>query len=232
MDSQQLPEPMLTTAPESAEALSSIPLIRTDLADSNGAAPPAHADGSGEIDLSFNIEIQEIVEAIHEGISTLSDSINSLGSFSISQALTTGIIAAAAAFLFNWLNWKIEKRNQAVESAGRTLIDMIKKLETQSIEYWLQDAAKINSTIRKSNEIFLKSGLTQIRSQSALLIRLGGWDANSKISVKLNAFLQEIFEKTTNGEFESGSRTSDPIRASGISSSCSKIMAEISNAIH
>jgi hypothetical protein len=157
-------------------------------------------------------------------------SIEASSSFSFYLVCASAIVAAAAAFLFNLLNWLIDNRLRAKISIRDKLLSQLQELESTAIDYWLSEPGELDEKASKKMEIQLKAKLQQIRTQSHLLESyLYFWQRDQKQS--LTIFLNEIYDDVTGAEFESSTRVSNPSIATRVSTKCSKISAIIATAI-
>lgn len=198
--------------------------VTPDSVDISGTA------GSGEIQTTF-LNIESLASILEKNSLLLEDAIRSTANTPISSITVGALIGAFAAFVFNYINWIIDRRHRRIESLAVGLSNLICDIEDESITYWIQDANQMSEIERKKSEIIIKSKALSIRVQSDNFCdaffrkKSKRLESFAAVSMKFN---DDLYELATGGDFESATRLAEPATASKISNICNAFLGQIS----
>ena len=149
----------------------------------------------------------------------------------IGFAIFVAFIGAFSAFLFNFLHWRVTQKRQDMTSLGQNLIDLIDRLETLSVEYWVasyDDSAKDALSV---SEVHIKTLLRQINKYEIVLSNGLRGKKYSDVRLKLNEFSSEIYDLVTGDGFESTTREPSKMKAIKIARECSDARVAVSSTL-
>jgi len=143
------------------------------------------------------------------------------------------LVGAMSAFFFNWIQWKLSKRKELISNISFTLIHAIEDYKDVAVNYWMQDYNSKRSFDSSISEIKIKSSFLQINAFSNSLkchiekskIRKDKYKNEREIIMK---YVDDIYEITQGGDFESVNRKSDKELSTRINSKCTKLITTVS----
>lgn len=189
---------------------------------------------------------QDISTAIGEMNSKLNGSINDLSTTLTSAihqlndqstlekllfAMFVVFIGALSAYIFNHLHWRYVQNKQNTSSMGKSLIELIDKLEILSVKYWVQEYCTDDSEDHCISEIEIKTLLRQIGKYTTAFNKSMKCRDSSKKAEMLTDFVSEAYDLITGDGFESATRAPSKPKATKIARECSDARVVILSAI-
>jgi hypothetical protein len=146
-------------------------------------------------------------------------------------ALFVVFIGALSAYIFNFLHWRYVQQRHNSSNLGRSLIDLIDKLEGVATKYWVSGHRGKCAEDEHMSEIQMKTLLRQIVKYKTTFVENMKCDDVGRKSEQLDSFVSEIFDIVTGDGFESIERTPSKSKAMKIARECSDARYVISTAI-
>ena len=196
-------------------------------------------NASGTFGASIDGSISDMSDKIHaslgEASSRISEAIiqsnDKLTLTAIFFAVFVALIGALSAYLFNFLHWKIVRKTNKLYGSGVELIELIQRLESEALKYWISsydDSKKEEILIA---EISIKSIIRRIDVQTRALVTLLGDNRMKGKKQQISGFPYDIYDLVTGGDFESKARSSSKRKAMKISKQCSDARSNVSSII-
>ena len=175
-----------------------------------------------------NGQLENIIES---GFSNISTSIEMAANISSNAGVTTviysALVAAFAAFIFNYFHWRIVARNERHSIVGNLLLSQIEDIEKISVEYWLQPYNGNNSTDLACMESTIKSLHGAIRISVSIYIKKIPRQSQKELEKQLDKFVGKLFDVATGGDFQTKSHSASRVRANQLLALCNNIKSKL-----
>ncbi|OZS41348.1 hypothetical protein, partial [Photobacterium sanguinicancri] len=169
--------------------------------------------------IDVNSNISDSTDILVRAISSIPDGSYPLSFFS---AILSAFVAAFAAYLFNVLYWKkVDKKNRLNQLVTETY-NITNELEEVCGQYWLSEKNSTNQPQMEFYEFKMKSILLLLSGRKKILFKMFPKLMRENID-EIYALVEEIYDLSTGGDFESKFRITSKKRASGISRRCVKL---------
>jgi len=142
-------------------------------------------------------------------------------------AVFVTVIGASSAYLFNYFHWRMVTKREAISESHTALVNLICKLESTSMKYWLRDYDEKNRSIEQESEILIKTNIHLITEHAQGIIKKQGNILSTSTILKLKRFPVEIFDVATGDDFESREKKASKNKASKISRLCLDIRTSL-----
>jgi len=183
------------------------------------------------------VDYAEIERVVNEAAATISASIQEASVTSwleiLASAAFAAVIAAFAAFLFNFLNWRIVRRADNRSQCMKLLLSQIESFEKVSTEYWMQPYSVKKHTELANLQATIKSLQLSILSTTTVLSSIRKSLANEEhLGRELREFNEKSFDIVTGGDFGSTARAASPTTAYSMMSECNYMKSLLNLHLH
>lgn len=193
-------------------------------------AKVAEAVESLNLTISSSINSEKLILALDKLNNTLSTT--PTGSFK--EVLGGAIFSVIAAFVFNFLYWKVKEKKERLRAAINEAKDALLDFEENAVEYWSHDYnpkdAKTNTVQEakiKANHSLLLSTYTNRIFPLLTSVQVKNENANLKKSIQSE--IENLFDIATGGDFESSSRKASKKNVADIIRRCTRIRTRLAN---
>lgn len=194
-----------------------------------------NSDYSNSYDIEFDnsgsflvqSEIANSSSALNKSLSNLGDILSSIPGGSYQLSITSGIISALvatfAAFFINYIYWRKVNRYNLLSHYADFSIDQLLGFKDICIKYWIQDGGVNNSDLVASEVVMITSyqslnkGIEMI---SDLIPKKYREDVE-----KMKRLIEEVYDVSTGGDFQSINKGVDKKRAMKVSRLCLELQS-------
>ena len=184
--------------------------------------------------LNDTIAVNANKDNLIQALDKLNTTLSSTPDGSLTEVLGGAIFSVIAAFIFNFLYWKVKERNERLRSAVFEAKDALIDFEDNAVEYWSRDYDSKNIKTNTVQQAKIKANHTLLLSTytNRILPNLTRSQKNTeKLAAKKNVQheIENLFDIATGGEFESSTRKANKKNVSDIIRRCTRIRTRLAN---
>lgn len=185
-----------------------------------GSAYDVVFDNSG----SFLIqsEIASSSSALNDSLSNLGGILSSIPDGSYQLSIVSGVISALvatfAAFIINYLYWRKVNRYNLLSHYADFSIDQLISFKNICIKYWIQDGKQNNSDL-VSSEVVMITSYASLNKSIVMISELIPKKYIEDVK-EMESLIQEVYDVSTGGDFQSINKGVDKKRAMKVSRLC------------
>lgn len=164
-------------------------------------------DAAPIVDSSALEGIKSSLINISQSLHKMSD--NSLSDSAIKLTVISAISGAAAAFIFNLIQWRITKGRERREALEKGILDQLSRLCVDLTTYWMrsQGSDKVANAISEMN---IKSDLKTLDRLIKLYYKSFPCFLVPKSKGEVELLYSDLYDIATGEDFESQNRTASP----------------------
>lgn len=220
-----------TNSPDVKEALEQInhSLIQSCSLDSTNAFLNSIADSVDGMQqfLSKASASEELVSRLEQLNTTLSTT----PKFSFVETLGGALFSVLAAFVFNFLYWKMKEKKEKLQAGITEAKVALEEFEVNASDYWSYDytpraikSSSIQEAKIKANHFILLSTFNK-----KINPLIGNTEEEKAFKTKIAKEIESLFDIATGGDFESSSRKASRKTVSDIIRRCARLKTQLSS---
>lgn len=190
----------------------------------------ADAVDSLNLTISSSVNTDKLLKVLED----LNHTLSTTPSGSLTEVLSGAIFSVIAAFVFNFLYWKVKERKERLHAAINEAKDALLDFEENATEYWSRNYDPRNAKTNTIQEAKIKANhsllLSTYTNRIHPLISSSQKKAESmglEKSVQLE--IESLFDIATGGDFESSSRKASKKNVADIIRRCTRIRTRLAN---
>jgi hypothetical protein len=177
--------------------------------------------------LSQTSASDELVSRLEQLNTTLSTT----PKFSFVETLGGALFSVLAAFVFNFLYWKMKEKKEKLQAGIIEAKVALEEFEVNASDYWSYDyspraikSSSIQEAKIKANHFILLSTFNK-----KIKPLIGNSEADKVFKTKITKEIESLFDKATGGDFESSSRKASRKTVSDIIRRCARLKTQLSS---
>lgn len=168
--------------------------------------------------------VKDSLISVSQSLSKMSDS--SLSDSAIKLTIISAVSAAAAAFVFNLIQWKITKRRERREAFEKGILDQLSRLRDDLMIYWMR-SQKSDKVANAISEMNIKSDLKTLDRLIKLYYETFPPLRVPKNKGEVDLLYSDLFDIATGEDFESQNRAASPQTARQVSGKIADIRVRV-----
>lgn len=183
------------------------------------------------LNTSLSVDLHKMTTVLSDAVYAVSRVIESASDgVSLKTALFTimmALVGSGAAFLFNWLHWKMAQKKENLGTVSKAFSASVKKLNEDASTYWLKNCSAKYNNEDHLLEMRIQSLLRECREYARILVSLLNKKNHKDEISGVDTFTDGIFDLVTGGDFEVLGRTVNKNKAVKINRMCSKVTMQL-----